>query len=456
MRIARLIMKVCAILLLVFTLVTSRLLPLQILLAIGAIEILLLLLVWKRKVIQVFVVILMLITSTGLLYVEFVAQRIINYDPNVVNTISFFVPKDSKITSLKSAIKNKADIAYSTLLDDQVVTFMQTQLTANKYTEPMVSFEGIADGIAKLYNGTYDILAVDQGYLSSLQQYDSAFLENTKVIWSITKTDALVNLPQANVTKKPFVIYIAGLDNRDTFQANRHDANIIAVVDPVKHVITIVSVPRDSYVQLGCKKGVAMDKLTHAGVYSMDCAIKTMQNLLGVDVNFYAAVYFDTVTKLVDALGGIDVYVEEAFNVGDYKFTKGMNKLNSVGALYLARARSAFVNGDQTRIKNQQEVIKGIINKLLEPSSLTKIESIVRSVQGTIKTNMAGDDIFALVRMQITGMKGWTFNQIAVTGSDAFRPSYAMGGRNLYVVLLDDAKLKAAKAALQAALQTSK
>jgi hypothetical protein len=53
-------------------------------------------------------------------------------------------------------------------------------------------------------------------------------------------------------------------------------------------------------------------------------------------------------------------------------------------------------------------------------------------------------------------MKGWTFNQIAVTGSDAFRPSYAMGGRNLYVVLLDDAKLKAAKAALQAALQTSK
>ncbi|MGB7595208.1 MAG: LCP family protein [Erysipelotrichaceae bacterium] len=445
-------MKTCAIVLLVFTLATSRLLPLMYLLAIGAVEILLLLLVWKRKVIQIFVVILMLITSSGLLYVEFVAQKIINYDPNIANTISFFVPIDSKITSIKSAVKNKANIGYSTLLDDKVVTFIDEKLAENKYTDKMVSFDGIADGIANLYDGTYKILAVDQGYLSSVQQYDPEFLTKTKVIWSITKTDEIINLTQANVTKEPFVIYIAGVDNRDEFQANRHDVNIMAVVDPIKHVITMVSVPRDAYVQLGCKTRTAMDKLTHAGVYGMDCAIKTMQNLLGVDVNYYAQVGFDTVTNLVAALGTIEVNLDEGFVVGGYTFKKGMNTLDKNSALMVARARYAFKKGDQQRIINQQEVLKGIINKLLQPSSLTKIQGIIKSVEGTVKTNMTGDEMFALIRMQIMNMQGWTFNQSTVTGKDASLPSYAMGGRSLYMVVLDKTSLDTAKATLQAAL----
>jgi len=452
MRIARLLMKTCAIVLLVFTLVTSRLLPFMYLLAIGLVEIGLLLLVWKRKVIQIFIVILMLITSSGLLYVEFVAQKIINYDPNIANTISFFVPIDSKITSIKSAVKNNANIGYSTLLDDKVVTFIDEQLTKNKYTEPMVAFDGIADGIANLYDGTYKILAVDQGYLSSVQQYDPEFLTKTKVIWSITKTDEIINLSQANVTKEPFVIYIAGVDNRDEFQANRHDVNIMAVIDPIKHVITMVSVPRDGYVQLGCRTRTAMDKLTHAGVYGMDCAIKTMQNLLGVDVNYYAQVGFDTVTNLVAALGTIEVNLDEGFVVGGYTFKQGPNILDKNSALMVARARYAFKKGDQQRIINQQEVLKGIINKLLQPSSLTKIQGIIKSVEGTVKTNMTGDEMFALIRMQIMNMQGWTFNQLTVTGKDANLPSYALGGRSLYMVVLDKESLDTAKATLQNAL----
>jgi len=452
MRIARLLMKTCAIVLLVFTLATSRLLPLMYLIAIGLVEIGLLLLVWKHKVIQVFIVILMLITSSGLLYVEFVAQKIINYDPNIANTISFFVPIDSKVTSIKSAVKNKANIGYSTLLDDKVITFIDEQLAENKYTEPMVSFDGIADGIANLYDGTYKILAVDQGYLSSVQQYDPEFLTKTKVIWSITKTDAIINLTQANVTKEPFVVYIAGVDNRDEFQANRHDVNIMAVVDPIKHVITMVSVPRDAYVQLGCKTRTAMDKLTHAGVYGMDCAIKTMQNLLGVDVNYYAQVGFDTVTNLVAALGTIEVNLDEGFVVGGYTFKQGLNLLDKNSALMVARARYAFKKGDQQRIINQQEVLKGIINKLLQPSSLTKIQNIIQSVEGTVKTNMTGDEMFALIRMQIMNIQGWTFNQSTVTGIDANLPSYAMGGRSLYMVVLDKVSLEQAKTTLQAAL----
>ncbi|MBN2849833.1 MAG: LCP family protein, partial [Erysipelotrichaceae bacterium] len=305
----RLVMKVIAMVLLGFTLFTSRLLPLNIMIAIGAIEVLLLILAWKRKVLQVFVVLLMLITSSGLMYVEFVAERIINYDPNQVNTISFFVVKDSRTTSIKTAIKNELEFAVSTLLDDKVVTFVEEKLAEKEYMEDLVSYEGIADGISGLLDGTFDVLVVDQGYLSTVLEYDPTFLDETKVIWSIEKTDEIINLTEASVTKEPFVVYIAGVDNRDEFQANRVDVNMLAVVDPIKHNITLVSVPRDAYVQLGCKTRTAMDKLTHAGVYGIDCSIKTMQNLLGVEITYYSTVYFDTVTKLVGALGTIDVYL---------------------------------------------------------------------------------------------------------------------------------------------------
>lgn len=453
MKILWFMMKLIAIALLTVTLVANRLLPIEILVAIGIIEIALLILVWKRKVLQIFVVLIMLVTASGLTYVEYVAGQIINYDPTVENTISFFVLKDSPVTSIKKAIKNESRIGVSSILDEEVVDFIELKLKEESYALDLVELEGIQEGLANFYDGDVAIFAVDQGYLSSLQAYDPLFLENTKVIWSINKTQDIINLTEANVTKEPFVVYLAGVDNRDEFQANRHDVNMLAVVDPKTRNITMVSLPRDAYVQLGCiTRTKAMDKLTHAGVYGMECAIKTMQNLLGVDINYFAQVGFDTVTDLVGALGTIEVYLDEGFVVGGYTFKEGWNTLDKNSALHVARARHAFIKGDQQRIKNQQEVLKGIINKLLSPSSLTKIESIIKSVEGTVKTNMTGDEIFALVRMQVKNMKGWTFTQLSVEGTSATRPSYALGGQAVYVVDLNEASLENAKNSLQQAL----
>lgn len=451
------LMKVIAIILLVFTLTVSRLLPIEIVLAIGVVEIALLLLVWKRKVLQIFVVLIMLITSSGLIYIEYVAERLINYDPNVENTISFFALKDSKINSIKTAVKNNASIGVSSILNQEVVDFMQEQLATQDYLTKLKEIEGVEQGIKAFYDGEFDVLAVDQGYLATVQEYDALFLENTKVIWSVSKSNEIINLSEANVTKEPFVVYIAGVDNRDEFQASRHDVNMAAIVDPKTRNITLVSVPRDAYVQLGCFKRKALDKLTHAGVYGMECAIDSMEQLLEVEFNYYVQVEFDTVTKLVEALGTIDVWLEEEVVItggaGTFVYPAGWNVLNKWSALNVARARHGLENGDQSRIKNQQEVLKGIFNKLLEPSSLTKIETIIKSVEGTVKTNMTGDEIFSLVRMQIKNMNGWTFNQISLSGVSATLPSFAMGGRELYMVKLDEKVLEETKLAIQNALK---
>jgi len=452
MKILWFMMKLIAIALLTVTLVANRLLPIEILVAIGIIEIALLILVWKRKVLQIFVVLIMLVTASGLTYVEYVAGQIINYDPTVENTISFFVLKDSKVNTIAKAVKNESRIGVSTLLSEKIDDFIREQLATKEYTKDLITFEGIQFGLEDFYAGELDILAVDQGYLSSVIQYDPLFLENTKVIWSVEKTSELINLPEASVTKEPFVVYIAGVDNRDEFTAFRADTNIIMVVNPLVNKITLVSVPRDAYVQLGCISRTALDKLTHAGVYGIECSISTLEKLLGVSVNYYARTYFETFNNLVGALGTIEVYNEKKFEYKGWVFNEGIISLNKMNALIYARDRKSVEGGDQQRAKNQQEVLKGFINKLLEPATLTKIESIIKAVSGTVDTNMSGDEIFALVRMQIKNMDGWTFDQITVTGSDATKPSFAMGGRELFMVLLDKEKLEEAKAKLQAAL----
>lgn len=458
MKVLRFLMKIIAIALLVITLVYSRILPWTYIVAIGVIEVGLLLLVWKRKVIQIFVVILMLITSAGLIYVESAAQRIITYNPNEVNTISFFVLKDSKLKSIQNITKNSASIAASTILDEEIVEYAEEKLKAEDYVKPIQTFEGIEEGLTALYSGDVDVLMIDQGYLSSVQVFDPLFLENTKVIWSIEKSNEIIDLnSDINVTKQPFVVYLTGVDNRvesdgTTFEASRSDTNMLMVVNPIVNTITLVSVPRDAYVPLACIRKKPLDKLTHAGVYGLDCSVSTMSELFDVEVNYYVRAHFDTMTNLVDALGYINVYLEEGFIIEHRIFTEGWNKLNGEYALFAARWRKSFAEGDQHRIKNQQEVLKGIINRLLEPSSLTKIESIIKSVEGTVDTNLTGTDIFALIRKQIQTMSSWTINQSYVTGESMYAPSYAMGGRELYMVDLSETELQAAKDAIQAAL----
>jgi hypothetical protein len=97
-------------------------------------------------------------------------------------------------------------------------------------------------------NGEFDIVAVDQGYLLRPTEYDPTFLENTKVIWSIEKTDEISKLTEANVTKQPFVVYIAGVDNRRVPVRTATMSTCWSVVDPIKPFMTMV--PRDAYVQL--------------------------------------------------------------------------------------------------------------------------------------------------------------------------------------------------------------
>ena len=139
-------------------------------------------------------------------------------------------------------------------------------------------------------------------------------------VWAQQGLDALGNMTngflsnaEANkITKEPFVLYLSGVDTRgDLTEKARSDVNIIAAVNPVTKQVVLINTPRDYYVDLAGTN--SKDKLTHAGLYGVQTSMDTLGNLYGVNVEHYIRINFAGFIDIVDALGGVDVYSDQAF-----------------------------------------------------------------------------------------------------------------------------------------------
>ncbi len=283
-----------------------------------------------------------------------------------------------------------------------------------------------------------DAIYVNASFLSIIQEDDETFEGKTKIIDTIEiKISNETVKKDINVTKEAFNLYISGIDVYGNIASvSRSDVNIIVTVNPVTHQILLTSIPRDYYVKLHGTTGYR-DKLTHAGIYGVDMSIATIEDLLEIDINYYARVNFTTLEKLVDAIGGIDVYSDYDFTTihGNYHYNKGINHLNGKEALSFSRERYAFTAGDRQRGKNQQAVITAIINKALSSKTMiTKYTSILNSLQNSFQTNMGSDKIYDLVNMQLNKMPSWNITSISLdgTGKSAYTYSYSSG--KLYVM----------------------
>src|SRR5699024_1756048 len=122
--------------------------------------------------------------------------------------------------------------------------------------------------------------------------------------------------------------------------------------------------------------------------------VTTVEDFLDIDINYYVRVNFTTVIKLVDTLGGVNVYSDYDFNAQGYHFNKGYNYLNGEQALAFSRERYSFVGGDNQRVKNQQAVIEAIIKKVMNSTTiLTKYTSMLESLEGSFQTNIEQSEI---------------------------------------------------------------
>ena len=266
-------------------------------------------------------------------------------------------------------------------------------------------------------------------------------------------TSGLLTGAEANkITKEPFVIYLSGVDTRGELTENaRSDVNILAAVNPVTKRVALVNTPRDYYVDLVGTD--SKDKLTHAGLYGVETSMETLGNLYGVNVDHYIRINFAGFISIIDALGGVDVYSDQAFtsvgSPGYYDpttFVEGWNHLDGKSALAFARERHAFASGDIQRGINQMKVIDAMLNKIKSPALLMGFSKIMDAAADCFVTSFSQDQISALVRMQLSDFAEWDIESYTVTGtSSSSTKCYSAKGQKLYVMKPDDSSVSKAR-----------
>lgn len=295
-----------------------------------------------------------------------------------------------------------------------------------------------------------ELILVSDSQYGLMCDESKAFKKNSKIIYTekiMRRSDA--TNPDIDVTKDPFNIYMTGIDIwGEIDKVSRSDVNMIVTINPQTRTILLTSMPRDSYIPLHSYG--QLDKLTHSGIYGVDETLNTVSDWLGVDFDYYVKVNFTMVVKLINAMGGISVYSDYEFDsaISDWHYVKGKNRLSGKGALYFARERKAFEKSDEQRIKNQQKVMEGIINKVTSHKEiLLNYRELLSIVSENMATNLSDKDLKALARMQLKDMDTkWTVEKYSIQGDGATMGTYSMGmNRPLYVSVPREKTVEEAK-----------
>ncbi len=237
-------------------------------------------------------------------------------------------------------------------------------------------------------------------------------------------------------------LLIMGVDESNGRQkeygnAIRTDALLLATINKDDRSVKLLSIPRDSYVNIPSRG--KKDKIAHAHVFGgVDSTIQTVEQFLHVPVDYYVKFNFQSFIKIVDALGGIDVNVpittmeqdsHDQANV--IKLQQGQNHLNGEQALALARTR--HIDSDYMRGRRQQIVFEAIAKKALSVETIAKLGTIMEAIGTDMKTNLTLDDSIKIARNMIG--KPFNMDRIQIQGEDQYI-------HDIYYYVPDDAELK--------------
>ena len=295
------------------------------------------------------------------------------------------------------------------------------------------------------------ILVSHSGY-KLIKSNIKGFKKNTEIIYRIKVKKRGDDTSKAvDVTKDSFNVLISGLDSWGTIdQGGLSDVNMVMTVNPQTRQILLTSIPRDSYIPLHSYG--AKDKLTHSGIYGSDETRMTIEDLLDIDINYTIRVNFSMLVDLINAIDGIDVYSDYAFEsaITDWTYEEGWNHCTGKKALYFARERKAFTDGDMQRNKNQQKVLEATLKKVTSSKVImTRYTKILDAVEDEMWTDMSDKDLRRLAKMQLRNMnKKWVVNKVNITGSTGGAPCFSMGNQNLSVVFPTEESIENAKSAI--------
>ena len=344
----------------------------------------------------------------------------------------------SQLSSVTAPTKTDAE-NIKKLLDD-IKTSQNKDLKVEDSSSYLAAYKSLLAGETKaiVLNSVFENL-IEQEYPDHAKKIKKIYTKE------LTKT---VEAPKSS-QNKAFNIYISGIDTYGPISSvSRSDVNIIMTVNQETKKILLTTTPRDAYVPIADGGNNQNDKLTHAGIYGVDASIHTLENLYGIDLNYYARLNFTSFLKLIDLLGGVDVYNDQEFTLlqGKYHFPVGNVHLDSEQALGFVRERYSLANGDGDRGRNQQKVISAIIQKLTSAEALKNFDDIMQSLQDSVQTNMPPETMVSLVNAQLVSGGKYTVITRDLKGTGRMDlPSYAMPDSSLYMLEVDPNSLETLK-----------
>mgnify|MGYP004482444955 FL=1 len=373
---------------------------------------------------------------------------------SIKNTISVITKTDhdEEIQSLKNE-------KIGVLRNIDSVGTKKCQKKLKKYSFSYKKYDNLQALVKALYEDEGQAIVMNEIYRANVEEMEeySGFSNETKSIYQAVyytnnKNDALV---VDDITKNPFTIFVSGNDTYgDIDELSRSDVDMIVTVNPTTSTVLMVNIPRDYYVQTS----YGYDKLTHTGMYGIEETKQTVENLLGIDINYTFRVNFSSAEDIVDALDGVDIEVPEGMAVerlnADWALEgvhEGWNHLNGARALAYARERHAYVDGDIQRAKNQQQVLEAIIKKAASSKILTNYTKLLKSFKNAFDTNMSTNEITALLQYELQAMPNWKFQNYVLRGTNSSAVCASMA-QELSVVMPEDYCVSIARQKIEAVL----
>ena len=426
----------------------------------------------KRIVSKIICILITLVLVLGSCLGGFYISKTGNLLTSITNVTKHAKNTVSVVVKQSSDIKNKSQlngVSVGTLRNIGIQGSKKAlkELSNSGVIMDQKEYDSLTALLEAFYNGEVESIIINESSRSQILDMESYadFDNNTRVVYQTSYK--VENTDKANavtdITSKPFNVLISGSDTRGGFDENgRSDVIMIATVNPKTHTILLTSVPRDFYVTTACDAGDgcmegALDKITHTGIHGTNTTKRTVEQLLGIEINYTFKVGFDTVTELVDAVGGIDVNVEPGYECDNFLHAPGLsvhagvNHLNGEQALGYARERYAYTEGDRQRTKNQQQVLMGIVDKITSPAIVTNYSSIMDAMANTFSTTMSNEEISDLIKYQINNNPKWTMEQYMVNGTGDTLMCAELGDA-ASVMVPDQSTVKTAKDKINAVL----
>ncbi|MCE0738218.1 MULTISPECIES: LCP family protein [Bacillus] len=255
-----------------------------------------------------------------------------------------------------------------------------------------------------------------------------------------------------DMKKKPFSILFMGIEDYATKgQKGRSDSLIVVTLDPKNKTMKMLSIPRDTRVQLASDTTGSKTKINAA--YSKggkDETVETVENFLQIPIDKYVTVDFDGFKDVINEVGGIDVDVpfdfDEKSDVDESKriyFKKGEMHLNGEEALAYARMRKQDKRGDFGRNDRQKQILNALIDRMSSASNIAKIDKIAEKASENVETNIRITEGLALQQIY-SGFTSKKIDTLSITGSDLY-----LGPSNTYYFEPDATNLEKVRQTLQ-------